>query len=128
MGMKSKSAHFLDGKGSGGPSIRKGNLLYKLNIQLFAKMPKQRSQIMHIMRKSEGHLVDTPKNRKIIIDMTNDKTSYRGISKHGNEVYSKTVNGAQYWAYVRNGIVQNAGVNYSNHRNFDDLIIKKGEK
>ena len=38
MGMKSKSNHF--GGGSGGVSTRKGGLPFKLNAQLFGKMPK----------------------------------------------------------------------------------------
>ena len=126
MGMKSKSGHF--GNLSGGPSIRNGGLRFKLDLQLFAEMPKQKAQIMHIMRKSEGHLIDTPHNRKIIVDMTNDKSSFLGISKHGNEVYSKTINGIQYWAYVRGGVVQNGGANYTKHRDFNKLIVKKGTK
>ena len=122
MGMKSKSGHF--GSGSGGPSKRNGK--FKLNIQQFAKMPKQKAQVKHIMASRTGHLVDTPKNRKILVDLTNDKSSFLGISKHGNEVYAKTVNGIQYWAYVRNGIVQDGGANIKSHRNFKEIIVKKG--
>ena len=80
------------------------------------------------MRKSEGHLIDTPANRKIIIDMTNDKLSFVGVSKHGNEIYTKTINGIQYWAYVRNDIIQDAGANYSKHRDFRKIIVKKENK
>ena len=121
MGMKSKSAHF--GGSTGGPSKRFGH--FKLNLQLFARMPKQRAQILHIMRNSEGHLVDTPENRKIIVDMTNDNGSFLGLNKYGNEVYSKTIGGVQYWAYVRDDVIQNAGANYSKHRNFKETIVKK---
>ena len=127
MGMKSKSNHFGKGNGGGGPSTRQGGLRFKTNLQMFAEMPKKRSQIMHIMRNSEGHLIDTPHNRKIIVDMTNEKSSFVGINKFGNEVYSKTVNGVQYWAYVRNDIIQDAGANYNNHRDFKKEIKKGGK-
>ena len=126
MGMKSKSAHF--GSGAGGISKRTGSFPFKLNAQMFGEMPKQKSQIKHIMRESEGHLVDTPHNRKIIVDITNDKKNLLGLNKHGNEVYSKTINGVQYWAYVRDGIIQNGGANFTNHRNFEETIIKKKGK
>ena len=126
MGMKSKSGHF--GSDTGGPSIRQGGLRFKLNVQMFGKMPKQRSQIMHIMRESEGHLADTPHNRKIIVDITNDKKNFLGLNKHGNEVYSKTINGVQYWAYVRDGIIQDGGANYTNHRDLKATIVKKKGK
>lgn len=127
MGMKRNSNHFHTNNGGGGPSNRTGKAPFELDLQLFAKMPKQRAQIMHIMRSSEGHLVDTPQNRKLIVDMTNEKEAYLGINIHGNEVYSKTVNGIQYWAYVRNDIIQDAGANYSKHRDFKKTIIKKGK-
>ena len=127
MGMKSKNGHF-PGVGTGGPSVRNGRLPFKLDIQFFAKMPKQKAQIMHIMRNDEGHLIDTPKNRKLIINMTNDKGSFLGIDKYGNEVYAKIEKGTQYWAYVRDNVIQNAGANRTKHRNFNEIIVKKGGK
>ena len=109
MGMKSKSAHF--GSGSGGPSKREGGLNLKLNLQLFAKMPKQRAQVMHIMAKREGHMIDTPENRRILERISDDKKNYIRSDPRGFNVYSKVINGKEYWVHERNGIIQNGGVN-----------------
>ena len=109
MGMKSKSAHF--GSGSGGPSKREGGLNLKLNLQYFAKMPKQRAQVMHIMAKREGHMIDTPENRRILEKISDDKKNYIRSDPRGFNVYSKVINGKEYWVHERNGIIQNGGVN-----------------
>ena len=109
MGMKSKSAHF--GSGSGGPSKREGGSKFKLNIQQFAKMPKQRAQVMHIMAKREGHMIDTPENRRILEKISDDKRNYIRSDPRGFNVYSKVINGKEYWVHERNGIIQNGGVN-----------------
>ena len=124
MGMKSKSGHF--GSGAGGPSIRNGGLSFKLNIQLFAaKMPKNKDQLNHIMANRPGHLMNSPKNIKHLLDLTDDEKNYVG-ELHGNKVYSKTIDGIQYWAYVRNGVVQDGGANLpGNHRDFTKRHLKK---
>ena len=119
MGMKSKSGHF--GNGAGGPSKRKGN--FKLNLQMFAKMPKQRAQIMHIMADRPGHMIDTPQNRKILEKISSDKRNFIRSDSRGFNVYSKVVNGKEYWVYERNGIIQDGGVNTSNFKHH-----KKGGK
>lgn len=119
MGMKSKSAHF--GNGVGGPSTRKGK--FKLNIQLFAKMPKGRAQIMHIMSDRPGHMIDTPENRKILENISDDKNNFIRSDPRGFNIYSKVVNGKEYWVYERNGVIQNGGVNYDNFKHH-----KKGGK
>ena len=111
MGMKSKSGHFHIGNGSGGPSIRQGKLPFELNLQQFAKMPKQHSQVKHIMADRIGHPIDTPANRKILEKVSSNSSNYKGKDGHGNKVYSKVINGKEYWVYVRNGIIQNGGVN-----------------
>ena len=78
------------------------------------QLPKNDSQLKHIFRKAKGHLCDTPKNRKTIIDLVNDESNYKGTDKDGCKWYVKTAkNGGQYWAKVKNGIVSNAGYNRS---------------
>ena len=128
MGMKISSAHFPINGSAGGPSKRVG-YPFALNLQLFAKMPKKRSQIMHIMRNDDGHLSDSPRNRSVLVDLTSHPEYYVGIDKHGNSVYSRVDGGFQYWAYVRNDVIQNGGVNRpGRHRNFQREIKGKGEK
>ena len=114
MGMKSKSAHF--GSDSGGPSKREGGLKYKLNLQTFAKMPKGRAQVMHIMAKRTGHLPNSIKNRQLLEKVSKDSRSYKGIDRHGNKVYSKIVKGNEIWVHTRNGIIQNGGSNGKNYK------------
>ncbi len=111
MGMKSKSNHFPKGTGGGGPSKRLGTI----DLQLFAKMPKNRAQIMHIMANRPGHLADTPANRKILETLSEDKHSFI-MTKNGNNIYSRIVRGKEYWVYERNGVIQNGGVNIGKFR------------
>ena len=112
MGMKSNSNNF---KGTNGAKkheeMVKHKPLLKLNIQLFAEFPTQPSQLKHMFRKSDGHLIDTPRNRSKIKKMTENKRYYKGPDKDGNDCYSKRVLGGQYWATTRNGIIQNCGFN-----------------
>ena len=127
MGMKSKSAHF--GSGSGGPSKRQGGLIFKVDLQFFAKMPTKRAQIMHIMANRVGHLIDTPANRKILETISDDENNYIFTNHNGNRVYAKVINGDQYWVYSRNGIIQDGGVNKSGkHRDFKSTKSNKRRK
>jgi filamentous hemagglutinin len=76
-------------------------------------MPNNISQIKHIMREDDGHLIDSPENRKKLIDLTNDKKCFVGIDEHGKEWYSKILNdGTQLWACTKNNIIQNGGLNF----------------
>ena len=121
MGMKSKSAHF--GSGSGGPSKRIGGLNINVNLQYFAKMPKQRAQVKHIMGNRKGHLPDSRKNRRILERISSDSSNYKYKDKNGNKIYAKIIGGKEYWVYSRGGIIQNGGVNVGEFR-----YHKKGDE
>lgn len=116
MGLKRNSNHFPSKNSAGGPSKREGGIKLKLDLQLFGRMPKNDSQIKHIMRNSEGHLLDTPKNRKTLETISSDKNNFIGTNKHGVDVYAKIIKGIEYWVYVRNDIIQNGGVNKNKFR------------
>ena len=114
MGMKASSKHF--GSGAGGDSKRQENRFKLTNLQLFAKMPKQRAQVMHIMAKRNGHLPNTSKNKKLLEKVSKDSKNYKGMDRHGNKVYSKIVKGDEIWVHTRNGIIQNGGSNGRNYK------------
>jgi hypothetical protein len=67
----------------------------------------------HIFRNSEGHFKsDTHENRKLLLEISNDKSNFLGIDKYGSEWYAKiTNNGKQIWTQVRNREIRNAGIN-----------------
>lgn len=127
MGMKINSGHFNSANGSGGPAQRKWEFKFVLRLQNFAEMPKNNSQISHIMRNDPGHLPNTPQNQRILIEMTSDVRNFLGIDKVGNEIYTKTEANKQYWAYVRKGIIQNGGVNIGEFRDFSRQLRQKGK-
>ena len=105
MGMKSNSNHFM------GTSGAKKIEMLKLNIQFFARLPKNESQIRHIFRDDKGHLMDNIQNRNLLISLSKDKDAFLGIDNRGNEWYAKKIGTKQLWVVVRNGIIQNGGLN-----------------
>ena len=75
-------------------------------------LPKNDAQLKHIFRKAPGHLIDSSNNRRSILDVANNKNNYLGTDKRGNDWYHKiNDNGEQIWVRVRNGVIDNAGVN-----------------
>jgi len=74
-------------------------------------MPKNNSQIMHIMGDREGHLIDSPENRKILEDVTNDKVNYVGTDFRGHQWYSKMTRDGQLWVHVFNDRIIDGGIN-----------------
>lgn len=72
--------------------------------------------INHIFDNRPGHIVDTAKNRKLLIDIASDKSNFLGFDRFNNEWYGKIINsGKQIWASTRNGIIQNGGINEIPH-------------
>ena len=87
------------------------------------KLPDNDSQLKHIFGDREGHLPDTPENRKLVIDLANDKSKYYGKDQWGN-LWNIEIdaNGNQNWVRYRNDIINNAGQNKSNAiRDWDPL-------
>lgn len=80
------------------------------------QLPTDRSQTDHIFGEREGHLPDTPKNRQRIMELVNDDDYRLGTTAHELTWYAKILeDGSQLWASVRNGVVQNCGVNNPPH-------------
>ena len=124
---------------SGSPQGSLGNLGYSAKTDELQKdaetcgrrdvpvFPPGPSQTRHIFRKAEGHFPDdTAENRSLILK-TVCNNSFRGYDK-GNSVYSVLVGKGRYkgkeiWVYVRNGVIQNAGIN-----DIPRYSIKEGKK
>lgn len=52
----------------------------------------------------KGHIIDTPENRKILLDVANDPKSIKGFDKHSLGWHSRELpNGDQIWVQTRNG-------------------------
>ena len=102
------------GHGTGGSPQGKidQNTYNQIIDELTNKFPPNDAQIKHIFRPKQGHLPDTPENRKLIENVANNPANYKGKDKYGNEWYSQMQSdGSQVWAITRNGIIQNAGKN-----------------
>jgi hypothetical protein len=74
--------------------------------------PSGESQLRHIFRDAPGHLADTPANRALLQNIADDATTTLGTDRFGNVWSARTLeDGTQVWVQVRNGIIQNGGVN-----------------
>ena len=97
--------------GSGGGNVTE----YQKQVELtHNKLPKDDSQLKHIFRKSKkgGHLLDTPENRKLILELANNPKHYIGVDSIGRHWYAHNLaDGSQLWAFVINGKIGNAGKN-----------------
>jgi len=78
-----------------------------------AELPEDGSQLGHIFRSAEGHLAeDTPENRQLLTSTANNADNYVGTNEYGNQIYAqRQSNGSEIWVEVRNGTIQNGGVN-----------------
>lgn len=75
-------------------------------------LPSNSSQLGHIFRNDVGHLPDTPVNRQLLVDITNNSENFVGVDRFGNDVYTTILpNGSQIWGYARNSVIQNGGLN-----------------
>lgn len=73
----------------------------------------------HIFRDKEGHLPDTPENRKLLEGVADNPKTTLGNDKFGNTWSAqKRSDGTQVWTQTRNGKIINGGVN-STPRSFD---------
>lgn len=60
----------------------------------------------------EGHIKDTPENRKKLSDVGMDEGSYLGKDQYGNDWHAKTnEDGTQTWVESRSGIIWDGGIN-----------------
>ena len=76
------------------------------------KLPPHDDQIKHIMADRPGHLPDTPENRKKLVDLANDIRCYKGTDIKGNNWHYKEIeDGSQLWVEIRDGVIQNGGIN-----------------
>ena len=78
----------------------------------FVEFPPNRAQIGHIFRDEVGHLADTAENRKLLIEVASNSAHRIGIDRFGNTWSTMILpDGSQVWVSVRNGVIQNGGVN-----------------
>ncbi len=70
------------------------------------KLPSNDSQLKHIFEDREGHLPDTPENRKLLQNLANDSSKYKGKDKYGNDWNVRmNADGTQDWVRSQNLII-----------------------
>ncbi len=75
-------------------------------------LPDNDAQLKHIFRKEDGHLPDTPENRKLLLDLANDSTAHAGKDLRGLDWNARIYeDGSQLWVSSKDGVVQNGGIN-----------------
>ena len=81
------------------------------------KLPENDAQLKHIFRDEEGHLTDTPENRKLITELANDERAHIGKDSRGLD-WNVRLNddGSQLWVSSKNGAIQNGGINNPPHQ------------
>ena len=78
------------------------------------KLPSNDSQLRHIFENREGHLPDTPENRKLLQDLANDSTKYKGKDKYGNDWNVRMNNdGTQDWVRSQHQVINEGGRNHT---------------
>lgn len=81
-------------------------------LQTKIKLPANDAQLKHILRKAEGHLPDTPENRRLLEELANDVGAHAGKDIHGNDWNIRDLeDGSQMWVTSKNGVIQNGGLN-----------------
>ena len=76
------------------------------------KLPSNDSQLKHIFENREGHLPDTPENRKLLQDLANDSSKYKGKDKYGNDWNVRmNTDGTQDWVRSQRQIINEGGRN-----------------
>ena len=91
-------------------------------------LPSNSSQLSHIFRDDVGHLMDTPENQQALVNLTNNPANRLGTDRFGNQWFAQIQSdGSQLWGSVRNGVVQNGGLN-TTPRNFNPATgLSKGK-
>lgn len=73
---------------------------------------KNQSIMMHIFRKKEGHMLDNPVHRDMLRNLIRNANNYLGKDVRGNHWYAEILkNGNQLWAWVRNNMIRDGGLN-----------------
>lgn len=74
--------------------------------------PTGESELRHIFRKDEGHVVDTPENRRLLLDVANDVSARLESDQYGNIWAARTLpDGQQAWVRIRADTILNGGIN-----------------
>ncbi|WP_354688227.1 hypothetical protein [Cupriavidus plantarum] len=75
-------------------------------------LPSNSSQVAHIFREDTGHLPNTPENQQTLLSLVNNPANLLGTDRFGNQWFAQLLpDGSQLWGSVRNGVVQNGGLN-----------------
>ena len=65
-----------------------------------------------MFKNEEGHLLDTPENRSLLIETSSDPNNLLGPDIHGNNWFRKILSdGKQAWVSVRDGLIRNGWLN-----------------
>jgi hypothetical protein len=84
--------------------------------------PANDGQRGHIFRDALGHVADTAENRRLLIEVASNPANRIGVDRFGNTWSTMILpDGSQAWVSVRNGVIQNGGINLT-PRDFPHLF------
>jgi filamentous hemagglutinin len=74
--------------------------------------PTSESELRHIFREEEGHVADTPENRRLILEVANDMSARLSPDQYGNSWAARLLpGGQQVWVRIRADTINNGGIN-----------------
>ncbi len=89
---------------------------------------EDRSTLGHIFRRETGHFLhDTPQNRAYILEAVSHPSNYGGKKRWGTELYFRIMpDGTQVWAEVKDGRIENGGINWIPQKWVEDISKRAG--
>lgn len=88
------------------------------NVTQKIKIEFLKDKIPHIFENRSGHLINTPENQQLLLDLASDPKNYFAKPDCRGSIWCEKIldDGRQLWAQVYDGQIRNGGINPVPHR------------
>lgn len=81
-------------------------------LGMAASFPETETELRHIFREAAGHVLDTPENRQLLLEVANDEAARLESDQYSNIWSARLLpDGSQVWVQMRGEKIVNGGIN-----------------